>query len=66
MRQHSYGIETGTGEDPWMRAVERRVMLPHRRHPQLLEFRLLQAFRLGASVLKPDLHLQQQISRAGA
>jgi len=62
MRQHSYGIETRGRENPRMRAVQRRVMLSHGRHPQLLELRLLQALRLGASVLKPDLHLQQQIN----
>lgn len=32
-------------------------MLPHGRHPQLLDFRFLQTLRLGASILKPDLHL---------
>jgi len=62
MRQHSYGIETRGREDSRVRTVQRRVMLPHGRHSQLLELGLLQALRLGAPVLKPDLHLQQRIN----
>lgn len=62
MRQHSDGIKARGRQDSRMRAVERGVMLPHGRHPQLLDFRFLQTLRLGTPVLKPDLHLQHNKS----
>lgn len=44
------------------RAVQRVVRLggDRRGHPQLLQFRLLQALRLRATVLEPDFHLRRE------
>lgn len=57
MGQHSDRVEARRRQEPRMRAVKRGVVLPDRRHPQLLDLRFLHALRLGATILKPDLHL---------
>lgn len=57
MGQHPDRVEARRRQKARMGAVKSGVVLPDRRHPQLLDLRFLHSLRLGATILKPDLHL---------
>lgn len=61
MLQHWIESSRRRAQQARMRAVQRRVMLPNRGHPHLLDFGLLQPLRLGASILKPNFHLWKKL-----